>query len=622
MKLQIGTGNNRLDLRRGTSVQIDMSSPLYFADNRGSLLPSVKNYPIRVPNTARNQLLLGRPADLDNPADFLEQEGWWIEFDGYRILEGKIEVKDGVYEGDIEFDFIGGLAGNLEALKTKNLRDLAIPSIALGDNDGAVLATIATMAADTDADYVFPIIRVDPTGQREDDPDDESEEEVPTRYTFVNYYRNGEYLTNDEDQLFPPGSGGQFGGETRPFRATIAPQPLLRPVLERLMEAVQYDLVGVFDSHPLKGELNELVLFSNYTLDVQNSSPQDELTFANVSLSSTYTPSRSMPDKSGADLIKAVVNLFCLAPILDTTGRRLILVSCQDLLDIPPVANWTAKVTPKYRKGRRLDEVPNKFMYEDPNESYSSGYPRVIRLSQVDDSFETVGDAEAAYTIADVGKTIYIADLNEYFETRLADFGTGQGLYLAPLGKDLGVIGEGNDTPYTPTSTTLHSLTTSFFDGTNIGWRLSFGLEPEYGTGPRLGTAYFADLQTPLQDGDPLEDIIFLIHRGLIIDRDGNLMPYAGSSAYNYFGQPMGEMSLLWTGERGLYNVWWKKWIEALEQMRPVPYPTRLTAADLANLDWRNKVVIDRHIYFLKRIQVTLTTDEILTAAVEYMQVN
>ena len=620
MRLQIGTGTQTLDLRAGTSLQLDMYSPLYWADNRGTLLPSVKTYSINVPNTARNRLILGRPAELDNSEPFLASDGWWVDFDGYRILEGKIEVENGLYEGDIRFTFIGGLAGNLEALKKLNLRDLDIDPIELGDNDGAVLATVASMQADPATDYVFPIIRVDPTGQPVDNTEDDTDNPLPTRYTFMNYYRDGEYLIDDEDQVYPPGS--PFDDGRRPFRATVAPQPLLRPLLDRLMEAVQYRLSGVFDSHPLKEELNTLTLFSNYTLDVQTSSPTQELTFANVSLNYRYYPARSMPNITGNELIKALVNLFCWAPILDTSGRRLIMVACQDLLDIPPTDNWTHKVDPAYQRGRKLEEVPNKFSYEPPNEAYSSNYPRSIRLVELDDSFETVNDAEQAYTIADVGKLVYLADLNEYFESRLANFGSGFGLFLAPLGKDLGVIGEENDTPYQPTSTTLPSLTTSFIDGFNTGWRLSFGLEPQYFGGPRLSSAYFAELQSPLQDGEPLDEIIFLMYRGLISDRDGNLMPYAGSSAYSYFGEPLGQMSLLWRGERGLYNVWWKNWLLALEKMRPVNYPTRLTAADLANLDWRNKVVIDKHSYFLKRIQVTLTTDSILPASVEYMQVN
>lgn len=625
MRLQIGNGGNWLELGSNTSVQLDMTSPLYFADNRGNVLPSVKTYTIAVPNTAANRLQLGRPAELDNPAPFLQESGWYIKYDGYVLLEGRIEVEDGVKEGNINFTFIGGLAGNLNELKTTNLRDLAIDAISLGETDAQVLETLAMMAADTESDYVLPQIRVDATGDRQDETEDDTDNPLPTKYTFLNYYDNGSYLLEGNDRVYP---ANQFSDGTRPFRATVAPQPLLRPVLEILMERVQYALAGVFDSHSLREDLNQLVLFSNYTLDEQASIPSagDDVSFEHLRLAENYHPARSLPNVSGADLIRAMVNLFCLAPVLDTQGRRLVLVACQDLLDRAAKKNWTSKVFPQYQRGRKLVEVPSRFAYSPPDENYRDEVVRTIRLSEVDAFFETVAEAEATYTIADVDKLVYIASLNEYFHTRYASFGIGDGLFLFPMGKDLGIIGESSTTPYAPSSSTLHTVTYTYVEGQHIGWRVTNGLLPIHGDvnggGVRLSTAYYGDLQSPMQEGEPLDDIILLLNRGLITDRDGEQVPHAGAGIYNYYEELMGGMSLLWRGEKGLYEKWWRRWIEALEAMRPVSYPTRLTAADLANLDWREKVIIDKHAYFLKRVQVTLTPNEINTAAVEYMQIN
>lgn len=36
------------------------------------------------------------------------------------------------------------------------------------------------------------------------------------------------------------------------------------------------------------------------------------------------------------------------------------------------------------------------------------------------------------------------------------------------------------------------------------------------------------------------------------------------------------NLSLLWTGEQGLYNVWWKAWHEAIQKMRPIKKSWRL----------------------------------------------
>jgi len=620
MRLRIGKNGQYLDLRRGTSVQLDMTSPLYFAENRGSVFPSVKTYSFGVPDTAHNRLMLNRPAELDNPTPFIDESGWVIEFDGYIILEGKLEVEDGVHESDIKITFIGGLAGNLEALKTLNLRDLPLSSISLGSTPAEALTTLAEWVDDTEADYVLPMIRVNATGELQDNTDDDTDNPTPTVYTFLNYYRAGAFLLSDDDQAFPS------PGDSFPFESTMAPMPWLRDILELALAQVQYSLSGVFDSHTLADELNKLIIFSNYTLDEQVSQPSTgDLSFENVAINTTYHPARSLPNIKAADLIKAICNLFCLAPVLDATGSRLILVACPDTLDPLPSKNWTAKVDPRFLRGRPLEDIPQEFRYEDPSEGYSSSRTRLFRLSEVDYSFETAADAEAALTVDDEFLLIYIAELNEFFYTRKATLNSGpdviEYLFLFPRGKDLGVINEGGVPSYSPNCTTLHTITRTDINGSPTGEVLFYN-GSDVADGPRLSTAFYGDLQTPLQEGSPLEELIFLLYRGLVTARDGDKVPHAGSGLYNYNGSQIGQMSLHWSGNFGLYEKWWRKWMEALQAMRPVSYPTRLTAIDLSQLDWTKKVLIDKHPYFIKKIQVTLTTDTILSANVEYMQIN
>jgi len=320
-----------------------------------------------------------------------------------------------------------------------------------------------------------------------------------------------------------------------------------------------------------------------------------------------------------------VCNLFCLAPILDTAGRRLLLIACRDLLDGTIRANWTSKVDPFYKRGKQLEELPDEFRYADPDEAYSSSRARKIRLSQVDYSFESEAAADAALTDTDEGLYIYIAELAEFFKTYTNTEGAFVSLQCASIGKDLGVIGEGGEVTYLPTATTLYPITRTEYDGLGYGVRLDLdeGATPPDNQGPRICSAYYADMQTPLHDGDVLDTPIFLIWRGLTdIREEGAQVPYAGAAAYDYHGNLFGDMSLLWTGETGLYAVWWERWITALRAMRVVNYAIRLNASDLANLDWTAKIRIDRHAYFVKRVQVTLTTDDILPATIELMQIN
>ena len=110
------TSDKYLHLEPGTSFQIDMSSPIYFGDSNPSFLPGIKSYKLSVPNDAHNRLILGRPDQLDNPDDFLQEDGWVVKFDGWVLFEGRIEVEDTAKDQDFQITFIGGLAGNLNNL--------------------------------------------------------------------------------------------------------------------------------------------------------------------------------------------------------------------------------------------------------------------------------------------------------------------------------------------------------------------------------------------------------------------------------------------------------------------------------------------------------------------------
>lgn len=617
MRLKIGKGDQFLHLKSGTSFQIDMQSPLYFAENRGTVFPSVKTYSFTVPNTTHNRLLLGRPADLDNTEQFIDETGWHVQYDGYHILDGKIEVEEGLYQGNMKITFIAGLAGNLEVLKTLHLQDVFIPPVTLGDTTSEVLSSILDMQQDEDTNFVFPQIRVDADGELVDGTNDDEDNPLPTKYTFINYYNSDGYQLIGEDSIF------SNGNTLRPFRATIAPQIKLRYLFEMILSHVDYQLAGIFDSHGFKDELNRLLLFSNYTLDQLVTLPDgDDVTFDDLVLQSEYAPANSLPNLKAADLFRAFVELFCLAPITDTTGRRLILVACQDLINTPAKINWTSKVDPNYQRQRKLEKIPNEFKYELPPENYGPDNEKKRRNAELDHYFVTLDDCNNTLLITDLGKFIYIEELNEFFTTAYSPFQTGSHLYLQPVGKDLGVVNEDNSISFSPVATTLHSITRTEIDGKRIAVKLYLDVDSVYDFyyGPRLTSAFYAKLQTPMQNGKALKEIIFLINRGFIADRDGGQSPYAGSSAYDHFGNVMGDLSLLWTGEHGIYERWWSKWIDALGDMRPVIYPTRMTAVDLANLDWREKVIIGQHAYFVKRIKITLTTDEIMTASVEYMQ--
>ena len=599
MRLKIGKDGKFLHIRQGTQLQLDMSTPIYFGDRDPDLFPGVKAYTIAVPNTPQNRLLLNRPDSLDNPDDFLDENGWQVYYDNYLLLEGRLEVEDGVKDSDISVTFVGGLAGNVSDMKEKFLYNLDLGGDrVVGDEESDVLAHAAVVAANPDNyDYVFPTVKIDKDGER-------NEDDEATRYQYLNMYKVAGYVKSDTIEL-----DESYG--------TIAPMARLRYVLERSLADVGYSLAGVFDTHPLKDELDELILFNTTSLDTFSGTiSTDGYTFADITLKPKFNLRNHVPTKTSADLLRAVCNLLCLAPILDTAGKRVVLTWVGGLLDEVVRRDWTSKVDPIYRRDRRIEDIPLEFKYDHTSkDGYASQWQKQLNGLTVQRSHPTLQDAKNEVTLDDDDTLIYIESLNECFEALGYTRGPLPQVFLQALskGKDLGIINEGQLPSYSPTADTLHMITKGEKRGIP---RVDF-------VGEKYIPAYFDDIVSPMQpEGKQIEDIILLIYRGMQTGFEGETYPLAASGPYDFNENEIGDMSLLWTGDKGLYNVWWKAWIEALNAMRPVVYATRLTASDLSTLDWREKVRIDQHAYFIKRIQITLTTDTILPAAVEYMQIN
>lgn len=591
-----------LDLGPSAQIQLDLASPLYFADNRSTAaLPSLKTYPMQVPNTARNRRMLGRPADLDNPADFISQSGWAIYFQQERIADGRVEVEDGATEGDITFTFVGGLAGNLLSLRDSKLWQQLTDSIPMGETVADVLAYARSITlAPAAAHWLFPTIKVAPDSALTD-------ADVPTQYEWLNLFRDDAYQRS-------------YTLAGHPVVATLAPQPRVRWLLEQALATVGYTLGGVWDSHPLRDELHNLLLYSPYTLDallipaLNGAQP----TLANYTLRNTLDTHIMAPDVSAADLIRTLCARFCLAPVLSTRERRLALLPCEDALSGPARIDWTSRTDPNALRGRAIEEIPQAFRDDEVSDPYLDRFPLNITGRSIT-VYETLADAQADLGPSDTGRALYISSLGEYFEfyyfvcpdpIEFPECASIPSQLFGSLGKDAGAI--------TPTATPVLS---------GVGSALAMATRAEFQGAPYsllnqnlYHPSAYTPLVSPWNGGARPADIRFMLYRGLQADADAQLYPLASSTTYNYAEEEIGQMSLQWSGPYGLYATWWQRWSLALQRMRPVVMATRLSAADLAQLDWFAKVRIGQHVFLPKRIQVTLTASNILPARVEYMQ--
>lgn len=597
MHLQIGKDTRYLDLHDDTEIQLDIHSPAYFGDRETNSIPSVKVYSIGVPDTPNNRQLLERPELLDNTATFLTEPGWNILFKGKLIVSGRLEVEQAPKTGDYTITFIGGIAGSLYELKETYLTKLAFDGVRnVGIDTNEVLNHANDVANDPDSyDYVFPMVKTFSDSERDE------ETGLPTKYEFINRYNGGyKRVILIEDPV---------------YYSTLVPMLKLRYIFESALASVGFSLDGVFQTNEHKEELSNIILFNNVSLDTVEVLPPDsgEIAFTDLGLTPNIDLSGHVPKVKINDFLRKVCNGLGWGLFLYPLDKKVSLIPFQDLLKGGYEQDWTAKVEPNYLKGRHIEDLPKSFTYDHTDDDkYPEGVELDLNGRQVAQIFPDVTTAFATLTsLNQVGKVYFIESLHEYFELRGFRPPTSFPILIS-LGKNLGIINEDEEPVFEAEIDTLYTITKS--ERNNIS-------RPDFAGEYHLA-AFFGDVVSPWQDGDKTNDIILLIYRGLIEQRNGALYPYAGCLNYDWEENRIGDLSLFWDGADGIYERWWKSWHLAVQRMRPVVYATRLTATDLEQLDLSKKVRIDKHEYLIKRVQVTLTTQSINTARIEYMQIN
>lgn len=79
--------------------------------------------------------------------------------------------------------------------------------------------------------------------------------------------------------------------------------------------------------------------------------------------------------------------------------------------------------------------------------------------------------------------------------------------------------------------------------------------------------------------------------------------PFGSSHNYDYQGNKVGNYSLAWNAEDGLYNKFWRKWLEFLKNTKPVKVKLNLSLDDILNLDLTGKIRINNQLYFIDELE-------------------
>jgi hypothetical protein len=117
-----------------------------------------------------------------------------------------------------------------------------------------------------------------------------------------------------------------------------------------------------------------------------------------------------------------------------------------------------------------------------------------------------------------------------------------------------------------------------------------------------------------------------IFDRGMQEDNDENEYPHASHANLNTLRQPVGEYSLDWQGDAGLFQKWWAPFIRITQRNQRITLPMRLPLAELLALrEWSHSVrsIYTEHGHFvgaIESVRFTVTAQGLNVAEVTFLK--
>lgn len=575
MRLGIKIKGEFLHLDTDTALPLDMQSPLYFGDRDPDIIPSAFTYNFSIPGAenSHNRRLLNRPEVLDNFDSFIINEPVEVYYDGDVMLTGILNVKTAPSTGRYSINILSGAAGNLNDFKTRKLEDIDYE----GDRDfgpaesNMISHANAVVLAPDDYDYVFATVRVN--------FNELAEAKYINNYYLDTFFRDG-----------ADGDGAQY--------STLVPFPRVTYLMDRIFLDKDYSTDSFLK---LDDELNNLVLFNNYSLDKVNTSA-DPLTYADLVLDTKINLKNHVPDITINKFLKDALIPFGGVLLLEPLTKKARITTYKEILKKSDIADWTTKAT-QYYEIEGQEDLPDGLAYEHTSDDeYSLPFTSINR-NNVLAAVEKLADL----TNGDfIGALRLVEAFNVYY--RSLTVSPSAPIWILHFREFLSV----GDSPITLSSDTVQMYPAS-------------GNSPApYDTSPNRLIPYFVnEYISPINaDAKKIKNTILMFWRGLDEDYNANeKYPFCSNNVYNRDQSKVFNYSLLINTTSGLYYAWWKDWLTLLSIAKPVNFTMNLTSSDLRNFDFSKKYRIGQHLYYIKRIKTTLGTTAIKPSSIEALKI-
>lgn len=546
-----------LDLNADTSISYTLNNSV-FTSSDTSQLPGSYSFPFTVPVTGHNLKVLKHP-NLVTAATKYQAGECEIYFGGTLLFSGTLTVQS----SDRRSISLYVVSAQVTDIKKTKLSDLPLGGARAIGNKAALLAHAKETAQNPlDYDYVFfPILNQNFIENKSS----------KIFYWFQNYWNSAteEFELDDDKPIFMPFIRLEY-------------------LLSELLAQTGFFFVNEFQD---TDELKNLVVYNNYSMYSQDG------------VSGSINLSNHVSQTNCSDFLKKVSAVFCLGIFTDFLSKKIRLVPLKKVLSRPAESDWTYFAEYEYQIPNTERDTPENLCYAEDDRDGRFAYLRSLVKPTVFTTVQTFAEIFAA------PGTYYVVATHAYWlrGARTEFLYTTLGCMPQDSEVDLGIKTRNRNSEPNNLEATFAPLLDAH------GY--SIVAPHTYTRLPRIdqpGTVEYIDDQTDTgadiwkeQKSDCPDR--FTIYRGYTEDGSGNNYPYASGLPYGPLSDTIGEVSLRWDGEYGIYLEWWREWHQLIRDGKTVVRKFNLNLYSITNFQFDKKVRVDNMDYIVKSLKINIT---------------
>lgn len=574
MKFGIQVNGGVLDLFPGTVVSYELRNQI-FSGTSSDVLPGSYQTPLTVPLTSNNKMRLNNPQLRNNADSMMTDEPATVDALGSIGRNGLLSVTS-ANEREARVQTVFNPFKKLKNIKLTEL-DLGGERIIGADSDAARAHAKDTAFNNLNYDYIFfPIQNAAFLN------------DIPATGGNARFWQN---YWDGAAQEFPE----------NPDAPIAMPFVKVEYLLERIFADTGFQFVNGWQTD---FELRRMVIYNNYSICNADGTWKPYINLIN-----------HVPDIPVTEFLKAFMSNFALGLFVDYDAFKIELLPIRDLIKRSAKHDWSDKLIRYSNIERNKFNAPDAYRYADISDEFLN----TVAHEQRPTDFTTVDNyGDLPQPPPATPENYYIKSLNQYVEWRQPNalflFGGGENLFY-----DLGIAPEYNtETEFQVKCVPIANIFLAYnpyrlhffkFNNLNLDAMREFPIIGVSGKVP--------DVQGNESASMPFR---YTIYRGLALDQNSNQYPYA--SCFPYVNQTLIEnYSLTWTGERGIYEQWYRRWHEMLRYGKPVSCELKLTQSDLNRFSLKDKVRIDNIDYFIKSMKVSFDSSGLLPVKCELISV-